>query len=366
MNTYTSVGNENSASIDHSKHHETQQCFTYMRSLFGRSGYQGRNAVIRGFRFGALVAAGVFAFLSTTALASDSLVRVLTTAPPNLPESIAIDHTGATYLSFPFTGKIVKFAPGGSLSTVATVPSIPLGVRLDAEDNIFIAVVGMGIWKEPASGGSAFQVASGAGFWNGLAFDHRGNLYVSDSGGGAIWRLAKNGDFTMWSGSSLLKGTTAAGPCGLVDFTVPLLGPAGANGIAFNKHGDMLVANSNFGEIVRIPMNPDGSAGTASVFSGPACSLWGADGVAMDNADNLYVAANSKGQIDRVDPTGHIQVLAAGAPLNRPSDIAFGTGLGDRTEMFISNFAAFPTFPASTGAPGVLEINAGIPGRPID
>ena len=366
MNTYTSVGNKNSASIDHSRHHETQQCFTYMRSLLGRSGDQGRNAVIRGFRFGALVAAGVFAFVSTTALASDSLVRVLTTAPPNLPESIAIDHTGATYLSFPFAGKIVKFAPGGSLSTVATVPSIPLGVRLDAEDNIFIAVVGMGIWKEPASGGSAFQVASGAGFWNGLAFDHRGNLYVSDSGGGAIWRLAKNGDFTMWSGSSLLKGTTAAGPCGLVDSTVPLLGPVGANGIAFNKHGDMLVANSDFGEIVRIPMNPDGSAGTASVFSGPACSLWGADGVAMDNDDNLYVAANSKGQIDRVDPTGHIQVLAAGAPLNRPSDIAFGTGLGHRTEMFISNFAAFPTFPASTGAPGVLEINAGIPGRPID
>jgi sugar lactone lactonase YvrE len=316
----------------------------------------------RGFRFGALVAAGVFAFPPTTALASDSLVRVLTTAPPNLPESIAIDHTGTTYLSFPFTGKVVKFAPGGSLSTVTTVPGIPLGVRLDAEGNIFIAVVGMGIWKVPASGGSAFQVASGAGLWNGLAFDHRGNLYVSDSGGGAIWRLAKNGDFTMWSDSSLLKGTTAAGPCGLLHPAALGSGPFGANGIAFNKHGDMLVANTDFGEIVRIPMNPDGSAGTASVFSGPACSLWGADGVAIDNADNLYVAANFKGQIDRVDPTGHVQVLAAGAPLNSPSDIAFGTGLGDRKEMFISNFAAFST---STGAPGVLEMNAGIPGRPI-
>jgi hypothetical protein len=47
--------------------------------------------IAAGFRFGALVAAGVFAFLSTTASASDSLVRVLATAPPNLPESIAID-----------------------------------------------------------------------------------------------------------------------------------------------------------------------------------------------------------------------------------------------------------------------------------
>jgi len=329
-------------------------------------GVQLKMTLSRGFRFGALVAAVVFAFLSTPALASDSLVRVLTTAPPNLPESIAIDHTGTTYLSFPFTGKVVKFAPGGSLSTVATVPGIPLGVRLDAEGNVFIAVVGSGIWKVPASGGSAFQVARGVGLWNAMAFDHRGNLYVSDSAGGAIWRLAKNGDFTMWSGSSLLKGTTAPGPCGIVGPTVTAgLGPFGANGIFFNKHGDMLVANTDFGDIVRIPMNPDGSAGTASVFSGPDCNLWGADGVAMDTADNLYVAADAIDQIDRVDPTGHIQVLAAGDPLNEPSDIAFGTGLGDRTEMFISNDAAFPTFPPSTGAPGVLEMNAGIPGMPI-
>ncbi|TMB94182.1 MAG: hypothetical protein E6J40_14350 [Chloroflexi bacterium] len=97
-------------------------------------------------------------------------------------------------------------------------------------------------------------------------------------------------------------------------------------------------------------------------MSGPDCSLWGADGVAMDNADNLYVAANSKGQIDRVDPVGHVQVLASGDPLSFPSDIAFGTGRGNRTDIFISNFAAFPT---SNGAPGVLEMDIRIPGRPI-
>jgi len=318
-------------------------------------------ALIRRFRLSSLVAGVLFVALSTTASASGSLTSVLTTAP-DLPESIAIDHQGTTYLSFPFAQKVVKFAPGGSLTTVATLPSFPLGVRLDNEGNLFIAVVGSGIWKVPAAGGSAFQVAGGPGLWNGLAFDHRGNLYVSDSGGGAIWRLDKNGGFTMWSGSSLLKGTTSAGPCGLVHPAVPSFGPLGANGIAFNKRGDMLVANTDFGEIIRIPTNPDGSAGTASIFSGPSCSLWGADGVSMDSADNLYVAANSKGQIDRVEPGGSIEVLAAGAPLSFPSDIAFGTGLGDRKMIFISNFAAFPT---SSGAPGVLAMDVGIPGRPI-
>src|SRR5260370_31473846 len=128
---------------------------------------KGVNQMIRGFRFGALLAAGVFAFLSTTALASDSPVRVLTTAFPNLPESIAIDQTGTTYLSFPFAGEVAKFAPGGSLSTVAKVPGIPLGFTLAAEGNVFIAVIQINramvsaVWELPASDESAMQAASG-------------------------------------------------------------------------------------------------------------------------------------------------------------------------------------------------------------
>jgi sugar lactone lactonase YvrE len=141
-----------------------------------------------------------------------------------------------------------------------------------------------------------------------------------------------------------------------------LVGPIGANGIAFNERGDMLVANTDLGTIVRIRVNPDGSAGRASVFAGPDCNLWGADGVAMDVEDNLYVAANAKGQIDRVTPRRTIQVLAAGSPLNFPSDLAFGRGR-DRTDLSIANFAAFPT---SSGAPGVLKLDVGIPGRLLD
>src|SRR5947208_11098034 len=144
-------------------------------------------------------------------------------------------------------------------------------------------------------------------------------------GDGTIWRRDKNGDFAMWSDSPLLKGTTAAGPGGLVHPAVPSFGPLGANGIAFNKHGDMLVANTDFGEIIRIPTHPDGSAGTALVFTGPDCNLWGADGIGMDNADNLYVAATSKRQSHRVDPGRQHQALADPDPFSRPSRAASAT-----------------------------------------
>jgi len=318
----------------------------------------------RGFRLAVVLTSALIVMSSSGAQASANLTRVLTLSAPDLPESITMNPNGDILLAMPFAGKVIEFTPEGTESTIASFPGqFPLGTRLDSEGNVFIAVVGSGIWEVPASGRGQRQVASGPGLWNGLAFDHQGNLFVSDSAGGAIWRLARDGSFTKWADSTLLRGTTAPGPCGLVHPAVPSFGPLGANGIAFNKHGDLLVANTDFGEVVRIPANPDGSAGAASVVSGPDCNLWGADGVAMDNQDNLYVAANAKGQIDRIDPSGHLQVLAAGEPLSFPSDIVFGTGRGERTQVFISNFAAFPT---STGAPGVLEMDVGIPGRPLD
>jgi streptogramin lyase len=301
---------------------------------------------------------------SPGAEASARLTRVLALPAPNLPESIAIDQRGNMYMGLPFAGTVVKVTPGGAQVPLASFPSLlPLGVRLDHQDNVFVAVAGSGVWKIPAAGGSPEQLVKQTGSWNGLAFDRRGDLFVSESGGGAIWRLSKHRPFGIWSDSPLLQGTASPGPCGLVHPATPSVGLIGANGIAFNAHGDMFVANTDLGTIVRIRVNPDGSAGGASVFAGPDCDLWGADGIAMDVEDNLYVAANAKGQIDRVTPRRSVQVLAAGAPLNFPSDVAFGRGRGDRTDLFIANFAALPT---SSGAPGVLKMDVGIPGRPLD
>ena len=304
----------------------------------------------------AMLLAGVLAVaFSPAAQASDGITRVLTMSPPNLPESIALDNRGNMYMSVPFAHAVVKATRTGTISTIATFSSsvFPLGVRLDRKRNVFVAVAGSGIWEIPAAGGPAKQLVNQPGLWNGLAFDRGGNLFASESHGGAVWRLGKDGTFTLWSDSSLLLGTTAAGPCGLVHPAVPSFGPLGANGIEFTKRGDLMVANTDLGTIVRIRTNFDGSAGAASVFAGPDCNLWGADGVAIDDSDKVYVAANSKGQIDRIDPEGQVEVLAAGDPLSFPSDIAFPKA-GERNQIFISNFAAFAT---NAGAPGVLKMD---------
>jgi len=304
------------------------------------------------------------AFVPPAAAEAGSRVRpVVSLSPPQLPESIAIGRRGDLYLSLNPLREILRIAPDGTRSVFATIPagSASLGVRLDASGNAYVAVPGSGVWRVPAGGGTPAELAPVPGAPNGLAFGRHGDLYVSESLGGAIYRITRGGSAAIWAQSPLLAGTAGPGPCGIAH---PSGLPLGANGIAFDARGDLLVANTTLGTIVRIRVRPGGSAGKVAVLAGPDCRLWGADGVAMDSRGDLYVAANAERDIVRVSPGGKLRVLAsfaAGDPLYSPSDIAFGTGRGDRKQIFITNFAKFT---GGTGA-GVVTMNTGVPGQPL-
>jgi sugar lactone lactonase YvrE len=104
-----------------------------------------------------------------------------------------------------------------------------------------------------------------------------------------IWRTTSaGGAATSWASDPLL--TTKGVP------------PFGANGIQFNHAATaMFVANTGDDRILKIQVNSDGSAGALSVFTN---SINGADGIAFDAHDNLWVAANQGDEIVVVDPTG--------------------------------------------------------------
>jgi hypothetical protein len=277
--------------------------------------------------------------------AGSTVVPVVSLPPSQLPESVTIDRWGNLYLSLFQQGQLLKITPGGARSVLATFPegSQALGVRLDADGNVYAAVAGpdSGVWRVAAGGGTPVRLAAVPGFPNGLAFDGAGRLYVSDSIGGTVYRISRQGTAVPWSRSPLLAGTTGNGPCGVAH---PSGLPLGANGLAFGSHGDLLAANTTRGTIVRIPVLPGGRAGPARVFAGPDCRLWGADGIAAGSHGTLYAAANASDDIVRISPAGALAVIAAraaGDPLSSPSDIAFGPGWHDRAQIFISNFALF-------------------------
>jgi sugar lactone lactonase YvrE len=119
---------------------------------------------------------------------------------------------------------------------------------------------------------------------NVLTFDKDGNVYISDSFQGIIWRTGPAGGApTQWAASTLLA------PNG-----VP---PFGANGLAFNKAGDTLfVANTSTDQIIKIPV----ATRIPEVFVN---SVNGADGLIIDKHDNLWICANQADEIAVLEPT---------------------------------------------------------------
>jgi DNA-binding beta-propeller fold protein YncE len=129
---------------------------------------------------------------------------------------------------------------------------------------------------------------AGAGGLNALTFDRRGNVYVSDSFAGVIWRTGpRGGPAIEWKRDPLLATTGFP--------------PFGANGLQFNSDESALfVANTGNDTVVRIAASA-GVAGAASVFTN---SINGADGLIIDDDDNLWVCANQADEIVVVDPSG--------------------------------------------------------------
>jgi sugar lactone lactonase YvrE len=138
---------------------------------------------------------------------------------------------------------------------------------------------------------SVFMTVTGGAGLNGLTFDRRGNVYVSDSFQGIIWRTGPGGGAgTIWVQDDLLKPN--GGTPGF-----------GANGVEFNSDESALfVANTAMDQIIRIPFNA-GAHGTPAVFVNSAN---GADGIAIDEDDNIWIAANQADEIVVIDKTGRV------------------------------------------------------------
>jgi sugar lactone lactonase YvrE len=270
---------------------------------------------------------------------------------------------------------IVSIAGGATLLTVsgsstttfsslvaadaAALNTFTLGITSDTAGNVYVGVAATGagpnpapgIYKIPSAGGTAtlFSAASAVtpamNFANGLDWMN-GNLYVADSNG-TIYKVSSTGTATVWATDPLLNPDPAMTACGGFPFAI------GANGIAHDTSA-FYVANTNFGRLIKIPIQTDGTAGTATALV-DNCDLKGADGVAFDTVTNsVIVAVNIQNRIERVSLTGQRTVLFSGAPLDAPASVFIDTSAGGRRLLF-TNAAFFDTDPAAA-QPGLLAL----------
>jgi sugar lactone lactonase YvrE len=159
----------------------------------------------------------------------------------------------------------------------------------------------------------------------------------------------------------------------------------GANGIAFFPDR-LYVANPERGLIAAIPINPDGTAGNATMVVGgsPLGQLFTVDGIATDAQGNIhaviptYEAAALRvppvlqppggyAPIVQVNPTtGAIMATTLDEMVDPkfdvPLSLAFGTLGDDRSTVFITN----GSLPAAQGVAGpgprILQVGIGVPG----
>ncbi len=187
--------------------------------------------------------------------------------------------------------------PGGQQQSVASLPvgaGLLTGLAFDPGGNLYVADATFeasptppGVFRIGARGVVTRVATLPAGsFPSGLAF-HDGDLYISDSSLGAIWRLAPEGNAAIWLQDPLLAPKVSTG--------------IGANGLAFWR-GSLYVAVADSGAIVRVPLTAGGNAGVP-VVTAQAPLLRTADGIAFDIQGNLYVTVNSN-RLVRLAPSG--------------------------------------------------------------
>jgi sugar lactone lactonase YvrE len=281
-----------------------------------------------------------------------------------LPESIAINKTGDIFVTLAPIHTIMRVSLDGTASTFAVLPpGTTQGVTTDPEGNLYVLLntalaqpsnVGQ-LWRISSDGATQTLLAAvNARDLNALAFDDRGNIYISDSFGSNIYRVDRDGTTELWVHDPLLAPHPNPTPCGIHPFD------PGANGVAFN-HGILYVLNSTQATLIQIPVNPDGSPGTPSIYAGPTCHLFAADGLAFDLRGNVYAATNIQKKIVRVAPDRSITTIAAAPadPLVFPSAIAFETSFGLQKHIYITNFAG------PGGTPGIVTMDVDIPGQPL-
>lgn len=312
--------------------------------------------------------------------ASATPVGTISTFSPSLagtpcanPEGLAMDTQGNFYTASDIdgatTGTICVFSPTGAFTRTISIPPGPAGIAplvgmlFEEPRTLFVADTADGnapngrLLRVDISTGAVAVLASGFAFPNAIAEDGAGNLYVSDSALGTINRIRRDGTHNVvWAASPLFQ--TSGFP------------PVGVNDLAFDcTNGNLFATNTGDSRILRIPVLPNGNAGSVQIFADGATidarqrttdALHGADGLAIDVAGNFYVAANQVDEIQVISPAGRLIARYSGsgaATLDFPATLLFR-----RSQVFLTNASLFDDGVSSR----ILVLQAAMPGQRLN
>jgi sugar lactone lactonase YvrE len=228
------------------------------------------------------------------------------------PEGVAVGPDGAVWCGNA-AGDILRIEPDASrMEKVASTGGFSLGLAFDGEGHLFVCdQPSAAVWRlDLATRALARFSPPGIRIPNYPVVDAaRGCLYVSDSFGAGrrgpgVWRydLATSSGDLWW-----------AEPMNF------------ANGAALAHDGSALFVIETFDRKVnRIAIGPDGRPAGRTDYATGLLGL--PDGLAFDDAGNLYVSCYQPSRILRVDPRGKVDIYIEDVTahvLCHPTNIAF-------------------------------------------
>lgn len=272
---------------------------------------------------------------------------------PGAPEGLASGPDGALYATIPKTGAVLRLLGNGrGVRQIAVVPSAALaaagrifGAHMGKDGRLYVAYVWhysqadeddplhlacrnsrdlyTGIYAVDIVSAQVVPLLTKRDGWqtcfpDDLAADGSGNLYVTDLTLSGIWKInIATKQYSLWSADDLLQWP--AKPYRSV--------PEGANDLVLSHDGKMVfVATDGYPAIIAVPINPDGSAGAAKIVADDLSAL---DGIALDDAGNVFVSEILRDDIVMISPAGARRTLIGDrhrAPLNGPTSLVYSRG----------------------------------------
>ena len=200
----------------------------------------------------------------------------------SFPSGVAVDKAGNVYVADFFSQRIRRVDTAGTIDTIA----------------------GIG---EPGYGGDdGPAVEARLSFPSGVAADHAGNLYVTDTGNHRVRRIDTQGTITTIAGTGE-PGYDWDGPA----VEAQLFNP---KGIAVDGSGNLYFAGYWNFEVRRV--DAKGKLSSVSGSSEPCDSLGGEcrlsrdRGIAVDETGNVYIANTDNSHVRRVDAMGTVRIIA--------------------------------------------------------
>ena len=256
------------------------------------------------------------------------------------PEGPAFDRAGNLYFVNWLSSAILKLPPEGVASELFNTGGIPAGLAFHQDGSLYVADEGDDIHGilRIADGQATVVVDEHEGKplngANDLVFDRDGVLYFSDP-----WRSSRAnpiGGFYRYFPEGALEQIDT--------------GLAFPNGVVLSADGSAAyLAETGEHRILRYAIGTDGSIGRREVFARLPGGE-GPDGMAFDEAGNLYVAHYGGGRVAIFDSggtlTGEIRVPGANV-----TNVAFGGP--DRRRLVITDVETASLYETTVDVPGL-------------